>query len=716
MLKLDTLLAAINGIAPRFIKKLEGMEIKTVRDLLWHFPTRYEDFSQIYPIETLGIGQQATVQGEIQKVNTRRSWRRRMYITEAEIADNSGTIRAIWFNQPYIKNVLRVGTLANLAGKIYGDDGDIYMSNPAYEIVRGAETQHTGRIVPIYHETRGLTSKGLRFLIKPILENTEHIAEFIPKEILGNHNLFEVNDALWKIHFPAEIEEALEAKKRFAFEELFLLQLFNLRQRQKIAECRSAPFKTDIESVKNTITKLPFELTHAQKVSLWEIIQDLSRPRPMNRLLQGDVGSGKTVVAALSALIAAQNGYQTAFMAPTEVLARQHFETLKNLFLSFNQSVNIGFIAAGGAKVFYSDDLESDVKKPQLVKSIGANKLQIVIGTHALIQKNIKFGNLGLVVIDEQHRFGVGQRAALMNHKTTSAGEPKNSNYMPHLLSMSATPIPRTLTLTIFGDLDLSIINEMPKGRKPIITKIVAPTNRNKAYAFIRGEVRKGRQIFVICPRIEPSEEEIGAMADNRKLAWADVKTVKEEFERLSKTVFPDLRVAMLHGKMKPGEKSSVMSDFKNHKFDILVSTSVIEVGVDIQNATVMVIEGADRFGLAQLYQFRGRVGRGEHQSYCLLFTDSSSKTTHDRLNALLTAKNGFELAEKDLAIRGPGQFLGQSQAGMPDIAMRALSNMELIKEGRAAAEKTLIQSPNLKKYPRLLARLGKFREDIHLE
>src|SRR3989344_1521336 len=287
---------------------------------------------------------------------------------------------------------------------------------------------------------------------------------------------------------------------------------------------------------------------------------------------------------------------------------------------------------------------------------------------------------------------------------------------MPHLLSMSATPIPRTLTLTIFGDLDLSIINEMPKGRKPIITKIVAPTNRNKAYAFIRGEVRKGRQIFVICPRIEPSEEEIGAMADNRKRAWADVKTVKEEFERLSKTVFPDLRVAMLHGKMKPGEKSSVMSDFKNHKFDILVSTSVIEVGVDIQNATVMVIEGADRFGLAQLYQFRGRVGRGEHQSYCLLFTDSSSKTTHDRLNALLTAKNGFELAEKDLAIRGPGQFLGQSQAGMPDIAMRALSNMELIKEGRAAAEKTLIQSPNLKKYPRLLARLGKFREDIHLE
>lgn len=717
MLKLSTPLDSIDGIA-RFIKKLHKLEIKTVHDLLRHFPARYDDFSQIYKISELQPNQHATVQGVVEDIDLRKSWRRRMFIVEAVIADETGSIRAVWFNQPYIKYSLRRGVRANFAGKVSEEDGEWYFSNPAYEVIKGGELKHTGRLIPIYPETRGLTSKGLRFLIKALLDRAEKSREFIPKEILGEYRLPEINRALNDVHFPGALGDALKAKRRFAFEELFVLQLFNLRQKKKLSEYRAPQLKADIEQVKNWIASLPFELTRAQKRSLWEIIQDLERPRPMNRLMQGDVGSGKTVVAALAALIAAQNGCQTAFMAPTEVLARQHFETLKKLFFPFDQKVNLGFIASGSAKIFWSDDIEAEVKKTELRKQVANGKAQIVIGTHALIQKNVDFNRLGLVVIDEQHRFGVVQRAALVKSAMPTGGQVVSGAVLPHFLSMSATPIPRTLTLAIFGDLDLSIIDELPSGRKTIITKIVAPANRGNAYAFIRGQVKKGRQVFVICPRIEPQEigESQPITFDRRRNLWNEAKTVKEEYERLAHKIFPDLRVAALHGKMKSKEKEAIMREFKDKKHDILVSTSVIEVGVDVPNATIMMIEGADRFGLAQLYQFRGRVGRGEHQSFCLLFTDASSKTTHDRLRALLEAKNGFELAEKDLAIRGPGQFLGESQAGMPDIAMRALQNMELLKESRSAAEKIISKSSDLKKYPALLAKVNEFRQTIHLE
>ncbi|MBI4117364.1 MAG: ATP-dependent DNA helicase RecG, partial [Parcubacteria group bacterium] len=581
------------------------------------------------------------------------------------------------------------------------------------------QLKHTGRLVPIYPETKRLTSKGLRLLIKISLDNLEELPEPIPPHVLAERNFPEINAALRQIHFPENLKEARIAKKRFAFEDLFLLQLVNIRQRLRLSKERAHSFPADILYLKSLLQKLPFELTKSQKVSLWDILKDLEKPHPMNRLLQGDVGSGKTIVSALAAILVAKEGKQSAFMAPTEVLARQHYLTFKKFFPDFDGGVSL--LTSGEARVFYGDGLESEIKKTELERKIDDGKVKIIIGTHALIaarggpasggQKNIKFQDLTFVVVDEQHRFGVRQRAELSD---------QSPDYLPHFLSMSATPIPRTLTLTIFGDLDLSIIDELPSGRKKIITKIVAPANREKAYAFIRGQVKKGRQAFVICPRIEKEEDTEGRILSSQEISRLEMKNVKEEYEKLSKKIFPDLRVGLLHGKLKSKEKARVMIDFKEGKIDILVSTSVVEVGVDVPNATIMMIEGSDWFGLAQLYQFRGRVGRGEHQSFCFLFTDSRAKSTFKRLHAIINAKSGFELAEMDLEIRGPGEFLGGqqrvAQTGLPDLAMKAVQNPDLVKSAREAAETILNTGPELKKYPLLFARLEGFEKEIHLE
>lgn len=738
MLKLETELRNIRGIAPKFLRNLERMGIKTVTDLVFHFPFRYEDFSQIYKIEDLEPGQQATVQGIVQETSARRSWRRRMVIIEALIQDETASIRAIWFNQPFVKNAIRPGRLMNFAGKISVSEGEIYLSNPTYEAINlrrkvGAPTQwaseetaHTGRLVPVYPETRGLTSKGFRYLLQPILKNIEPLEEWMPEETLEREEFPEINEAIRNIHFPERIEDAAAAKKRFAFEDLFLLQILNLQQKLALAKEKAPSIATDIETLKKILATLPFELTLSQKKSLWEILQDIEKPSPMNRLLQGDVGSGKTVVAALAAISAALNGFQAAFMAPTEVLARQHFETLKKIVSRIPEKVlgvpiKIGILASGGAQLFMGAGLESEVKKKSFLESAARGEIQITIGTHALIQKSVNFANLGFVIVDEQHRFGVEQRAAML------AKTKNGKKTLPHFLSMSATPIPRTFMLTIFGDLDISTIDELPSGRKKIITKIVPPEKRQDAYAFIRKQIREGRQAFVICPRIEPQTDadltqnhaenfpRSSAYSPRKSTLW-EVKSVKEEFEKLSKNVFPDLHVAMLHGQMRPKEKEQAMRDFKNKKHDLLISTSVIEVGVDVPNATVMMIEGSERFGLAQLYQFRGRVGRGEHQSHCFLFTDSESKQTQERMKAVLEAKNGLELAEKDLEIRGPGQFLGTEQTGLPDLAMRGLQNVELIKASRAAAEKIAARDHSLAAYPLLKKKLREFKQAIHPE
>src|SRR3989344_368239 len=662
----------------------------------------------------------------------RRTWKRGMFIIAALIGDDTGSIRAVWFNQRFLIMMLKKNSRLNLAGKITeAPEGGLVMSHPVFEIlssrINAEQTQnhaenwkHTGRIVPIYPETKGLTSKGIRFLIKPLIDNMEEIEDFLPKEIIEKQNIFNINKAIQLVHFPEKIEEAKEAKKRFAFEDLFFLQLNNLRQRMKLAQEMAYSSELSVDEIKELLSEIPFELTYSQKKSLWEILQDLKKPHPMSRLLQGDVGSGKTIVAVLAALVLAGNGKtavakamagkQTAFMAPTEVLAKQHYETFKKFFKKFDKG--IGLITGSMAKVFYGDGLESDIKKNDLIKKIENSEIKIVFGTHALIQKYVKFKDLALVIIDEQHRFGVRQRSELLKNQSSEA--------VPHLLSMSATPIPRTLSLTVFSDLDLSIIDELPKGRKEIITKIVAPINRDKAYAFIRGQVKKGRQVFVICPRIEPTNEFLEGLpvpvVKRRNVLWENAKMVKEEYEKLSQKVFPDLRVGMMHGKMKAKEKNEMMKNFNEHKTDILVATSVIEVGVDVPNASIMMIEDADKFGLAQLYQFRGRVGRGEYQSFCFLFTESGLKSAYHRLRSLVEAKNGFELAEKDLAIRGPGEFLGEEQTGIPDLAMKAVRNPELVKSSRKAAESILKNDSELEKYPLLKKRLESFQQEVHLE
>lgn len=725
MFGLQTFLSETRLASPKFLNRFQKLKIETVGDLLRHFPFRYEDFSRICKIGELESGKQATIQGIIGDVSLRRTWRKKMFLTEILISDETGSIRAVWFNQPYLKNVFRPGKLVNLAGKVVFSQNKIFLSNPVYEIVVSKadsgevnETKHTGRLAPIYPETQGLTSRGIRYLMKLVLEDLEEIPEFLPRFILQKNDLPEINSALRQIHFPSAPKEAKRAKKRFAYEDLFLLQLVNLIQRFKLGREKALPLTISLEWLKEKLKRLPFELTFSQKKSLWEIWQDIRKPRPMNRLLQGDVGSGKTIVAALAALAAAEDGKQTVFMAPTEILARQHYQTLLRFFPDFNKG--LALLTSKQAKVFYGENLEAAVAKKELLKKIAANEIKIIVGTHALIQKTAVFSRLALTIIDEQHRFGVKQRAELICRS-------RQAN-LPHLLTMSATPIPRTLALTVFGDLDLSMIAELPKNRRTIITKIVAPADREKAYNFIREQVKKGRQVFVVCPRIDaaPAETEetrfqpgdnfSTAWARRQKLALMDVKAVKEEYEKLKNKVFPDLRVAMLHGRMKAEEKEAAMRLFRENETDVLVSTSVVEVGVDIPNASIMFIESAERFGLAQLYQFRGRVGRGSYQSFCFLFTESSSKTIHQRLSFVLTAKNGLELAEKDLVLRGPGEILGENQTGRPDLAMKALQNPDLVKASRQDAAIVLQKDFSLKTWPALKEKLSSFSREIHLE
>lgn len=702
MITLDTKVKELYGIGPKFLDRLNKLHINTVRDLLYHFPFRYDDFSTTSLIADVAPGQTVTICATIEKVNLRHSFKKKMTIVEAFLHDETGLIKAIWFNQPYIKNALMPQKQFNFSGKINLYQGEMTLSNPMYEPYGGVN-KHTGRLVPIYPETRGITSKGIRYIVKPLIENLAEITDPIPDFVLDKYNIPDINESLRVIHYPSSIEEALVARRRFAFEEMLMLSLFNLKRKINMSREQALSIPLDVEFIKETLKKLPFTITQAQKRSLFEIFQDMEKSHPMNRLLQGDVGSGKTIVATLAALQVVKARAQVAFMAPTEILARQHYATLTSLIPNIKK---VGLVVGGlKGKIFFEKEVESEIGKKELQNKIKLGDVSIVVGTHALIQKDISFKNLGLVIIDEQHRFGVEQRAELLKKV--------GKKHVPHFLSMSATPIPRTLTLTVFGDLNLSVIDELPQGRKKIETFIIAPDNRNKAYQFIKEQVNEGRQVFVICPRIEISESE---METENAFNRVELKNVKEEFDKLSKKIFPDLKVLSLHGKMKPKEKEEVMKNFKDGKADILVSTSVVEVGVDIPNATIMMIESADRFGLSQLYQFRGRVGRGEHQSYCFLFTESDSKLTLQRLEALKNAKNGFELAEKDLEIRGPGQFIGKRQTGVPDTAMKSLTNLSVIKDVRDAAISILKEDPDLKKYETLKNRLRDFEKSVHEE
>ncbi len=689
---LNTPVEEITRVGPQYQKRLKRLGIKSARDIIFHFPHRYEDFSNLIPIAKAEVGGPFSFQGEILNIKNIFTFRKRMVLTQAEISDGTGKLKVIWFNQPYLINTFKKGGYVCLAGKITKKGSVQYLSSPAYEKIHSEsgitndELTHTGRLIPVYPETEGLSSKWLRFIVKPVLRQLkDNISDALPERIRRKFNFLPIKEAIWQIHFPEALELAELSKRRFAFEELFNLSLFVLRERMKLAKEKALPIPLNLELVKEFILCLPFKLTNAQKKSAWQILKDLQEPKPMNRLLEGDVGSGKTVVAAMAALNTIKAGYQVAFMSPTEILSRQHYGTFRQLLRDFK--VRIGLITG---------------------KEKTKGEFDILVGTHALIQEGVKFKNLALVIVDEQHRFGVEQRAKLC----------KQPEFIPHLLSMTATPIPRTLSLTLYGDLDLSVLDEMPSGRKKVITKIIRPQNKKEAYDFIREKVKEGSQVFVICPRIEPSPRaELGlGQASQQELSWLDVKAVKEEHEKLSKEIFPELKVAMLHGKMKTREKEDIMMDFKAKKIDILVATSVVEVGIDVPNATVMMIEGAEKFGLAQLHQFRGRVGRGNHQSYCFLFTGTTGVVSNRRLKAFISLDNGFELAEKDLLLRGPGDFLGQRQWGIPDLAMASLADVSLVEKARNEAKEILQEDPELAKYPLLQEKLKEFRDRIHLE
>lgn len=677
-----------------YLAKLEKLGLRTIGDLLLYFPKRYEDFSNLKKIIELKAEDGATISGTIIKIGIRRSWtNKKLLIVEAVVEDETGKIRVSWFNQSYLLKSLPIGTRVSLAGKIIKDTKGLSLANPYYEKMAeedgGGESYGFARrsmtegLIPVYSETKGVTSRYLRLLIKKALEKTEFPADPLPENLRKELSLPEIKKAILNIHFPKKIKEAQISRERFALEELLVLELAIIRERNKIKKLPAFSLQTDFPILKKLADSFGFKLTPSQRKTISEILKDLAKNHPMNRLLQGDVGSGKTAVAALSALAVSQNKCQTALMAPTEILALQHFETFKKMFANFD--FTIGLLIASQSKVAHYNS-EAKITKKDFLKQCASGEIDIAIGTQALIQKRVSFKKLGLAIIDEQHRFGVDQRMELLKRES-------DHKISPHLLSMTATPIPRTLALTLWGDLDISLIDELPIGRKPIITKLVESKNRLKAYQFISQQIKAGRQAFVICPLVEDSEK-------------IQSKSATAEYKRLRKKIFPNFKIALLHGKTKPTEKEKIMTGFKNGEIDILVATAVVEVGIDIPNASVMVVEGAERFGLAQIYQFRGRVGRGEYQSYCLLFSDNPGEIAKQRLGIIANAKNSFELAEMDLKTRGPGQFLGEKQSGLPDYIMEALKDISLVKLAKESAEKILAVDPDLKKHPLLRERV----------
>ncbi len=739
-MELDTPVLNLMGIGPFVAKKLNKLGIKTLGDLVYHLPFRYEDFSNITPIAklkpvkkpvikvnkaqtVLGFAKKpilndiSCIEGVIKDIETTKAWKKQMDITTATVEDKTGFIKAVWFNQPFIEQSLHIDQEVYLAGKVKLGKTGLFLSSPVYEVVDATlTTKHTARIIPIYGETIGLTSRWFRnFFAKNLSQIVYSQKEFLPKEILKQYNLLEFGVALQEAHFPSSLEMAQKAKNRFAFEELFLIELFVLRERMKINQQKSPSIPIKAIEIKKFVDSLPFKLTDSQKKCSWQLLKDTEKPSPMSRLLEGDVGSGKTLVALIGSLNCFKNNYQSAIMAPTEILATQHFKTAAILLRK--SKIRIALLTGKKDQIisqklgYIKDDQfmpeTIEISRNKILERTKKGEIDLLIGTHALIQDKVKFGNLGLVVVDEQHRFGVAQRAKLCSKTKT------NQNLIPHLLSMTATPIPRTLALTVYGDLDLSLLDEMPKGRKPIITKVVPPGERKETYEFIREHIKKGEQCFVICPRINKQNEEV---QNTKKNHWAKAKAVNEEYEKLSKEIFPKFKVALIHGKLKVGEKEKIMRDFKNNKTQILVSTSVVEVGVDIPQATVILIEGAEHFGLAQIHQFRGRVGRNDLQSHCFLFTESTNKNTQARLKAILKAKNGFELAQKDLEIRGPGSLAGSKQWGLNDIAMANLNNLPLIETTRAEARLLLTKDPFLRQYTVLSQKVTNFSERIHLE
>lgn len=716
-------ISKLNRLSKDHEAGLKKLGLQSISDLLFYFPVRYADANEVSSIENLEVGSPVTLYGIMEKVSVRRSFKGHIPMTEARISDNSGLIRAIWFNQAYIGKMYPEETRVKISGKVQHDSKGFFLSNPQIEKAPmiTPESQeslfsngdgNTEFLTPVYRETRGVSSLFLYHLIKRAvsLGVLNNISDPIPSHIISKLHLPELKDALLYIHFPKNENLTIAARKRFAFEEIFYLQVKQHIEKAEANHSLSYPIKITKEHLKDFVSSFNFKPTDAQLESIDSILKDLAKKNPMGRLLEGDVGSGKTFVAAVASYAVIQNDtkdtpLQVGYMAPTEILAKQHFESFIKFFEGTD--ISIGFLTGSGCKKFPSKadpKTYTDISRAQLLKWVAEGKINIVIGTHALIQKSVEWKDLALVIIDEQHRFGVRQRKALAHKK----GDKKKE--LPHLLSMTATPIPRTLALSIFGDLDLSVIDEMPIGRKKIITEIVPSLHREKVYKHIKEELEKGRQVYVICPRIDNTQTDADLTQTN-----ADQKAVVQEAEKLSENIFPEYVIDIVHSKMKPTEKEEVMLAFENKEIDILVATSVVEVGVNIPNATVMIIEGAERFGLAQLHQLRGRVGRSSEQSYCYIFTESNTEQTLNRLNALTKAKNGFELAEMDMMQRGIGTLFDGKQWGVSDLAMEAIKNPKLVEVARAEAKEIVENDLSLDNFPELREKL-KEKQEVHME
>lgn len=695
MINLDSSLEEIPRIKKTTVKRLEKIGLKTVRDLIFYWPFRYDDYSKIMTIKELKGQKSGTVRVKINLIANHRSPRKKITITEAIVTDDTDSIKVVWFNQPFLNKVLRSGQEVYLAGKIDQDDyyGTQFL-NPSYEICQQNNPIHTGRLVPIYSTTTNLTQKQLRYLVKQNLHLAQHIEDWLPRSTRSQYNLTGISFALEQIHFPQDRKWLERATHRLKFDELFLIQLRNQIIRQKIKSKIASIIKFREKETKKFVKNLSFQLTEAQRKSSWEIVNNLEKATPMNRLLEGDVGSGKTVVATVAILNVLLNKQQVAYMAPTEILAEQHFKTISEFFSK--NSFKIALLT----REHICTNQDKKISKNQLFKQIKEGQIGLIIGTHSLIQEKVEFLNLALAIIDEQHRFGIKQREILIE----KANPDKIANFSPHFLSMTATPIPRSMALTLYGDLDLSIIDELPAGRKEIVTKIIPSSGIEGVYEFVRQKIKEGRQVFVICPLIDISDK-------------LGVRSVKEEYKHLSKDVFPEFKTEMLHGKLKAGNKEKIMRKFAQNKINILISTTVVEVGIDIPNACVMVIQGSERFGLAQLYQLRGRIGRNEHQSHCFLVSETESDKAKKRLKALKTAKNGFELAELDLQMRGPGEIFGTHQSGfVNELKIAKLSDAIIIKEAQTTAKQLFEKDPELKECPILKQRVEEFTKTMHLE
>ncbi len=714
-------------------KALARLGIVTVEDLLYYLPARYEDVSEVQSVRNLQKDQEAIVYGQLSGLKTRKAWKSKRPIAEGFIEDGSAKIKVMWFNQPYLAKMYSDGMYAKLVGRVSGSEDKLYIANPEVEKLDALPIDRhnslfagtaapDNTLYPVYRETKGITSKWIYHTALKCFENgvLKTLQDPIPKEILDRYNLPELSVALVWVHTPKKAEHAQSARKRFAFEEVFYIQVHKALERERVNAASSYHFKTSKKHLQAFTDRFPFALTTSQQKAIADILADFNGSHAMSRLLEGDVGSGKTAVAASTAYAVATSrppegnksekstkvsnlaygNLQVAYMAPTEILAKQHFESFIEYF--HHLPIQIGLIT-GSTCMKYPSKTDptkpTKISKAQLQKWVKNGEIPILIGTHALIYKSVEFKHLAYVIIDEQHRFGTRQRSTLA----------KKDKRMPHLLSMTATPIPRTLALTIYGDLDITLLDEMPSGRKPIITEIVGPGQTDKMYAHVRSELASGRQAYVICPRIDE--------ADPNKESALRVKSVLTEAQRLQNEVFTEYTVGVLHGKMTPAEKEEVMQRFAVHDIDILVATSVVEVGVNVSNATNIIIEGAERFGLSQLHQLRGRVIRGTYQPYCFVVTESKSTKTRERLQALVRAKNGFKLAELDLQFRGSGELYGAKQSGLSDLGMEAIKNIKLVEAARSEAQQLVQKHPELSHdFPLIEHKVSQILENLHME